>query len=318
MNVENTYESSPSRAPHWRWLRALQIDSGGPKATRLLDGPDGFVWIRRALRLKRHVSRLDNNPNRVRAVLLRDPDLFWAHSMWAADKKPSRWTIEARVLAGETDEEIAEKAGISPGIVNAYVNTFFDVRAKLPHKDYILSVVLADAVTRGLQERQYDLLWKMMAFVGGPYALDTVISRFIDLPKPENAAAVSGFFQDFAINSMKYKAAVAAMTVQVNSHTQLPLIDSFVKYVEIERTTDNATRAHSTIVQNISEMMAALPFRVGTKQDAAAVKIVPFDNGASELRNDELMIINAGGQLSNQDEIRNLNFPSESSNAVTK
>lgn len=304
-------KDNPRRAPHWRWLRAVELDAGGPRPSRVLDGPAGFEWIRRASRLKRRFERSNNNPSNLRALLVRDADLFWAHSIWLDDRAPTRWGIEARVLADETDEEIAEKMGARPEVVSAYINVFFDVREKMQHPDYVINVILADAVTRGLQERHYDLLWKLMGYHGGPHVLDAAINKFVSLGKPTSRDDVSGFLQDFAINSMKYKSAVAALTVQINTHTQLPLIDSFVKYVEIERTTENATKAHATIVENIGAMLSALPFKVGTKLDSEPLKMLPFDSGAAELRQDELMVLANGGVLQEQSEIENLRFPGE-------
>lgn len=306
-----SFKNSPRRAPNWRWQRAVQIDAGGPKATRALDGEDGFAFIRRALRFKRHLDRASADHNALCALIHRDADLFWAHDMWAADKAPTRWAVEARILAGETDEEIAAKIGTDPGVIAVYANVFFDVREKMQHTDYVVNVIMADAVTRGLQERHYDLLWKLLGFQGGPHVLNAVINRFTPVNKPDAAEGVSGFFQDFAIATMKYKAALAALTVQANTHTQLPLIDSFVKYVEIERTTENSTKAQATIVENIGAMLTALPFRVGTKLDSEAIKMVPFDSGAAELNNAEMMVIASGGKLSDQQAIEQLNFPGE-------
>jgi hypothetical protein len=303
--------TNPLRAPHWRWLRAVQIDAGGRRASRKLDGEEGFIWVRRALRLKRHFERAAGRAEPLYALLERDPDLFWAHSIWTKDKAPTRWAIEARVLAGQSDEEIAHRAATSPAIVNAYVNTFFDVRSVLDRDDYVLNVILADAVSRGVQERQYDLLWKLLAYRGGPHVLDATINRFAKTEVPKDANAVSGFFQEFAINTMKYKAAIAALTVQANTHTQMQLIDSFVKYVEIEKNSESAGKAQTTIVQNIGEMLTALPFRVGTKLDSEAVKMVPFDNNAAELKSDEMIVVAAGGTLPNQADIEGLRFPGE-------
>jgi hypothetical protein len=307
----NAVRDNPRRAPHWRWLRAVQIDGGGPRASRSADGEEGFTWVRRAVRLKRHFEQAGNRHDALYALMHRDRELFWAHSMWADERAPTRWGIEARVLAGETDAEIADKLGTDAGIINAYVNVFFDVREKIRHVDYIVNVVMADAVTRGLQERQYDLLWKMLGYHGGTHVLNAVINKFTRTDRPNSPDNVAGFFQDFAINTMKYKAAVAAVTVQANTHTQLPLIDSFVKYVEIEKNTENAGKAHSTIVDNIGAMLAALPFKVGTKLDSEAVKMLPFDNGAAELNNAEMMVVAAGGTLDNQPDIENLRFPGE-------
>jgi hypothetical protein len=176
---------------------------------------------------------------------------------------------------------------------------------------------MADAVSRGLQERHYDLLWKLIGYRGGQYALDAAINRCIDIPRPDSPGGVSSFFQDLAVHSMKYKAAIASLSIPVNSHTQLPLIDSFVKYVEIEKNSDNATKSQATIVENIGAMLATLPFKVGTKLDSEAIKMLPFDNGAAELRNDEMMIIAAGGSLQHQGSIQELHYP-EKTDAVTK
>lgn len=307
----NEMFDNPRRAPHWRWLRAVQIDSGGKKASRKKDGPEGFAWIRRAVRLKRHFELAGNRADALYALHHRDPHLFWAHTIWADDKAPTRWAIEARVVAGETDEQIADKLGTDPGVINAYVNVFFDVRGKLRHTDYVVNVIMGDAVARGLQERHYDLLWKLMGYHGGTLVLNAVINRFCPVSRPENPENVSGFFQDFAISAMKYKAALATLTVQANTHTQLPLIDSFAKYVEIERTTESATKAHTSIVENIGAMLSALPFRVGTKLDSEAIKMLPFDKGAAELNNSEMIVVATGGKLENQPSIENLRFPGE-------
>jgi hypothetical protein len=302
-------KNNPRRAPHWRWLRAVEIDGGGRSARKSIDGPDGYVWIRRALRVKRRVEQAGNRPDALYAAMLRDEDIFWAHSMWVDDKMPTRWAIEARVLAGESDEEIAQKLGTTPEIVAAYVNVFFDAREKLRNRDYVLNVILADAVNRGLQERHYDLLWKMFGVIGGPHVLDAAISRSVEMSKPNSPDGVAGFFQDFAINSMKQKAAIATMTVPVNTHTQLPLIDSFVKYVEVERTTDNASKAQMSIVENIGAVIDALQFKVGTKLDSVTAKMLPFDDGPAELKHDEMMIVATGGALTNTADIHNLKYP---------
>lgn len=309
--MELANRDNPSRAPHWRWLRAVEVDSGGDRPSRAIDGEAGFTWIRRALRLKRRFARLDSNPRSRRALLLRDRAMYWAHSLWLAEKQPARWGIEARVIAGETDDEIANKLGTDVEIINAYVNVFFDVREKLANSDYMLNVVMADAVVRGLQERQYDLLWKLIGYHGGAYSLDAAINKFVPTARPATKDDVSGFFHDFAINSMKYKSAVAAITVPINTHTQLPLLEAFVKYVEIERTTENASKAHATIVENIGAMLSALPFKVGTKLDSASLKMLPFDDGAAELNNNELMIAANGAELADRSEIENLKFPGD-------
>lgn len=300
---------NPRRAPHWRWLRAVEIDKGGPRPSRAIDSEEGFTWIRRAVRLKRRYDLAANKPDALYRLIQYDRELFWAHNMWLDDKAPMRYAIEARILAGESDEQIAKRIGTDAGVIQAYAEVFFEVRGLMDNWDYVVNVIMADAVSRGVAERQYDLLWKMFAFYGGSHVLDAVISRFTILPKPDKPEDVAGFFQDFAVNTMKHKAAVAALTVPVNTHTQLPIIESFVKYTEIEKTSENATHAHATIIDNIGAMMSALPFKIGTKLDSAGDKMLPFDSGAAELRNDEMMIVAAGGKLKQHTVIEELRFP---------
>ena len=237
--------------------------------------------------------------------------MFWAHSIWLEEKAPTRWAIEARILAGESDKEIAERMGVDEDVIQAYEAVFFNVRELLLKRDYIVNVVMADAVTRGLTERQYDLLWKLFGYHGGTYVLDAVISKFSVTEKPPRPEAVGAFFQEFAVNTVKHKAAIATLTIPINTHTQIALIESFVKYVEIEKNSENAGKAHSTIVENIGAMMAALPFKVGTKLDSVDAKMLPYDDSAAELTSAELMTVAAGGKLSNQQDIANLRFPGE-------
>lgn len=307
----NALRDNPLRAPNWRWLRAVQIDSGGPRASRAVDGPEGFTWIRRASRLKRRYEQAGNRPDQMYRLVQYDRDMFWAHSIWLDERAPTRWVIEARILAGETNEEIAKKLGTSAAVIEAYEAVFFDVRSMLENRDYIVAVVMSDSITRGLSERQYDLLWKLFGYQGGAHVLDAVISKVTPMAKPAATKDVGQFFQEFAVNAVKHRAAVATITMPLNSHTQLALIDSFVKYVEIEKTSETAEKAHGTIIDNIGAMMSSLPFRIGTKLDSVDVKMLPFDDGAAELNSAELMAVATGGKLEDQQAIQDLKFPGD-------
>lgn len=309
--LKQSFKDNPQRAPHWRWLRATQIDAGGLRASRRVDGPEGFKWIRRAVAMKRRYEQFINNPAKLYSLSKYDAALFWAHSIWVEDKMPTRWAIEAHILADEPAEKIAQRVGADPDVISAYESVFFDVREKLNNREYVLNVVIKDSVTRGLSERHYDLLWKIFGYQCGPFVLDSIIGRFTSPYKPQKEEDVAGFFNDAAIGIIKQKATIAALSVPVNSHTQTLLLEAFVKYVEIERTTDNASKAQITIVENIGEMLNSIPFHIGTKLDSEQEKMVPFDNKPAELRNNEMMIFAAGGTLNDQKTIENLKFPGE-------
>ena len=62
------------------------------------------------------------------AVLTRFPTIYWAHWVFeqANNNQPIRWGIEARLMAGQTNEEIARVNGCLPGVIEAFESLFFN------------------------------------------------------------------------------------------------------------------------------------------------------------------------------------------------
>lgn len=299
---------NPWRAPDWRWLRAQSIhEETGHPATPRRDGPSGCKWIKRAVRFFRLYNTMDDYGRGQLALEM--PALFWAHDVWHRQDQPSRWAIEAHLLARETDKEIGWKLGCAPEIIDAYEQIFFNVREKLDYKEYIINVVMGQSITRGLSERHYDLLWKLFAFSGGPHVLDSMIGRMVNATWCVRADDVSNFFQDTAINIMKKKAAVASLTVPINTNTHLNLIEAFVKYVEIERTTDSMGKAQDQIAANLHAMLGGMPFGVASRKQDTTKMLPGYDQEAVELNADEMMVVGLGFHLPYGKTLSGLSFP---------
>lgn len=301
--------SNPWRVPQWRWMRAVNILEGGPETTARRDTPEGCKWIRRAKHFKTALDEARHEQQQL-SLALEQPDLFWAYYAFSNPMLPARWAIEAHLLARETNREIAFRNGCDELVVEAYEALFFNVREKINHREYVVTSVFGDAVQRGLNERQYDLLWKLFGYAGGPHVLDSLISKLptgLWASRPDNVAS---FFQDVAIDMMKKKAAVAALTVPVNSSTHLHLIEAFVKYVEVERTTDSMGKAQDQILANISALLSGMPFKMGNHVGAHDDNpIAEYDRTSVELRNDELVVVAAGHSLPGQAMLQDLTFP---------
>ena len=110
------------------------------------------------------------------------------------------------------------------------------------------------------RRRDHDLLWKLFGYLGGPYVLDAMIS---DIPHPtwaNRAEDIPGFFQHTAISIMKMRAAIAAVCAPSDQRAQLDLIEAFVKYVEIERTTDSTGNAQDQVQEGLQQLLESLPF----------------------------------------------------------
>ncbi len=305
--------NNPFRPADWRWQRAKEIHEGeGPMASRRRDGLQGNKWIRRAVDYLTAEAAATSDAQRV-ALADGYTDIFWAVWAWQAQANPQRHSIEAHLLARETNYEIGYRCGVAPSVVEAYEALFFNVREKLHHRQYILNCVMGPAIHRGLSEREYDLLWKLYGYFLGPYIVDALESKFSNPVWCGTPEAVGAAVLDDAIGTLKLKAAIAAKTVPVNQHTQLALMEQFTKFVEVERNTDSAGQAQEQILDHIAAMMTTLPFNVGGRDPRGAQMaynpIQDFEKTAIELTYEETMRLSVNQPIANADMLRKLSFP---------
>jgi hypothetical protein len=306
--MQNNRAQNPCRVPDGRWLRAQDWLNGGPVPTARRDGVESAKCIKRLERFLRAYRQCQSNEQLLCRLALEYPAIFWAHYLYNNESiQRARFAVEARIMARQSDREIAQCIGCLEATVAAYEAIFFHVRDKLDNKDYIISTIFRESVSRGLQDRDYDLLWKLVGYAQGPSMLDAMISGFASPTWVERTEDVAASFQDLAIDSTKHKAAVAALAVPVDNSTQMSLINTFVKYTNVERKTDSAGKASDQIQQNIDSMMEALPFGAGTRpkdhcqQNPAEAQ---FDKPAAELSTDELVNVVVGFRMPHLDERR--------------
>ncbi len=292
------------------WQRAVGImEREEPAASPNRDGGRGCGWIKRAQRFQAALREADS-PYEQMQLIIDFPGVYYAHQLFtdeSAAGRTTRWAIEARILARQTDDEIAQAGACRPDVIEAYEALFFNVRDRLDYRDVILNHVLGCLQVRSWETLEVGWLWKLFAYLGGPHVLESLMSRLPGTAWVHEAGGIAAFFQDTAIGSMKLKAALAAAGVRVDGRTQLALLEAFTKYIEIERTTGSAGQASDQIQENLQAMLEEMPFKaIGVQSE----KQVPaFDRGAAELRADELMQVAAGLPVPGLDGVRDLRFP---------
>jgi hypothetical protein len=151
------------RHPAWRWRRCGHLLEHGRRPLRKDDETTREAWrFRRAL----EGCRDDKD----RKQLIREvPDLVEAHSVFTAAEPLRRWELEARLLAGQSDQAIALQMGLSPAGVAAYHSMYFEVRPHLTASLYICCVVIGDQLYRGLSPGDHESLIKLFGYgLGGP------------------------------------------------------------------------------------------------------------------------------------------------------
>ena len=133
--------------------------------------------VAEAVRYLRALGRCDDETGR-EAVQRRWLDLTEAHTLAGVDG-PRRWEVEARILAGQIDDEIAKSCNVSAAAVGRFESLFFHVRPFLGASDWISLRAIRPGTPPNL-----GFAWKHIGYRYGPKVLDVVIAVSLDEPLP--------------------------------------------------------------------------------------------------------------------------------------
>ena len=145
----------------------------------------------------------------------------------------SRVTVEPRILAGQTDEEIAYKMGTLPGTVFWYEGLFFAVRDRLRTPAYIIDVVLRTALEEGAGSCNFTS--KLFGYLGGPTALDHVRYGFIVGDRPTDPSQLNAFYDRQFRAGIRQKAVAAIPDMEINRFNVMQLMELHGKLIDMER-----------------------------------------------------------------------------------
>jgi hypothetical protein len=156
-----------------RWQRVTDLAARGEPA----DGPYDDAWVREGLD---YLLQLQNCRGGVERDVLRriSPAVDVAHRLHTSPDRLQRGGVEARLLLGQTAQEVAAACGLTPAAVDAYLQLYFDVAGKLHAHNYILIHAVGGDLWGGrLAEADVDVLLKLYAYSIGP-ALLPVMERY--------------------------------------------------------------------------------------------------------------------------------------------
>jgi len=168
--------------PDWRWriachLHAVECASGRRRRKRKSDP----LWLAPLLGLKRVLDPAGRRRRRSKSAV--PPDLVAAHQLYLSNG-PSRWETEARILAGQTDDEIACSTGLAPAVVATFEQFFFNVRDRLAAVDLILFDVIGYRPVLGFEGGDLRGLWAYFGYEAGAKMLEIVMAVSQDRPLP--------------------------------------------------------------------------------------------------------------------------------------
>ena len=89
-----------------------------------------------------------------------------------------RGALEARLLARQTDVEVAAACGVMPTAVVAYEALFFEVRDRIPCTAYIQQQAIGATHQELLHERDAEIMLKRLGYLHGPDLLGDMVRYY--------------------------------------------------------------------------------------------------------------------------------------------
>ncbi len=174
------------RSPCWRWQVAGKIARGECAGTT---EPDPYLQA--AIRMQTAIE----NGRRPRAKSLLEKSVLEARKIHEADDLP-RAEIEARIVAGQSNEDIRQCTGIAAEVIEAYAEVFLDVRDRLSATDYLQVQLLEFQQFRGFTNDELRPLWITVAMDAGLAILDEFIRAFRAVHCLGDPATIDTYLRD--------------------------------------------------------------------------------------------------------------------------
>jgi hypothetical protein len=189
-----------------------------------------------------------------------DPALNEAFAVYHDGSTPTRWELEARILAGESDEVIGRQFSLQPEAVRWYEAIFFNVRDRLQAKSYITNHVIRLYQQGGNPGVNLETLWKWYGYWGGSRVLDAIVSNFAALPQPTDSNQVEQYFDEQLKQAIKYRAAVATQAIPWDDPKWAPrILKIWLRMLEIENR-QSRSRQSKTEVDIMLNMQALVDY----------------------------------------------------------
>ncbi len=245
------HPDNPSRPPDWRWGRAGLLADGtvGP-SRRHADG-----WVSHALRF-RTALRACRGEDDHEALMGRMPEVYSAHSVYADPDPLRRWSLEARILSGESFDKVAGRYGVGEGVIGSYERLFFDVLDHLD-TDYVPVVVIG--LQGGHTPPGLDSIWKWFGFHGGPHVLDFLLGITPDRIQPGRSGPLHTDAEGYVLDELLKRVAVGALTLPADGRSAPKLLDISLRGSRAVRSAGESAPILEAMRPNLEAMWESLP-----------------------------------------------------------
>jgi len=298
------YKYDPRRPPCWRRDRAMELrlklprkrpDRRDDRHVRtywqfLIDYEEVVPLAREEAKLFRR-SRYEAPA--VGTLFARRPGHWYAHALYHSADAETRSLVEARILARESDEQIAARLGTLPEAIAVYEKLFYDVRDRLACRDWVETVLLKPPAGRNYNsgatpaDEQRQRFLKSVGFNGGSLALDVMLSGFPPGPRPSTAAELPSWWQRATTTRLSATALAGLAKLDVDTGNIPQLLKMSIATMS---TAAADAKGDSELEQAVKNLMESIPWELGMRLDDKR----PHLTGPVEPRAEELWRIEAG------------------------
>jgi hypothetical protein len=305
----------PFRPPDWRWRRVLEIcdppGGGGPRRSSWQDD----IWVVKAryflLRWRACTSDLERCD-----LYKKMPSLTMAYRLYERDAdEPQALIVQARLLARQTPEVIAQGLGTFPEAIQWYEAIFFNVTPYLDNRDWINSQVLLPALASRrpfpltpvagpgappppapplreppVAQPFLDGSLKYLAYFGGALFVDLLIQG---VPAGQPLASLGGlpaWLDQMQGLILRRRSLQAALQFDVNKYNVMQLFELHAKIIEVENSAEAGEARQTEVDRHVKAMIDSIPWAVGEggRRVVAGTQLEKYDEGSMELRDDEV------------------------------
>lgn len=231
---------NPTRKPAWRAERVKTLLERKPtvgKPSRTWDDH----WVVQWYRMSKAIQEIKPNDRKKsdRKLYCQYPEAYYAYLISNSGDKEMQAILQARILAGQTDREIAKELGTIPGAIDFYERVFFNVRDRLNSRSWIMRQVIGPVAlrtgdaTETLDPHRQGICWQLFGYFGGSEALDFLLFGMNHLLPPQNPGEAAEWTRQVAEAALQRKVAMASHVMEVTKYNVARVLELGLKLREI-------------------------------------------------------------------------------------
>ncbi|MBX3421842.1 MAG: hypothetical protein KF752_09845 [Pirellulaceae bacterium] len=264
---------------HPEWRRARAEDLVRSKTSRGLTKEDPLVV--RYVRFLKFENRLiaANYPDYElqRKLMKRDPILHFADEFYRHRNTLSAISLQGHLLTELTIEEIAERFGRTPEIIETYSKLFWDVRDHLDNIEYIAGYVIGPVFQFGIESINAPLMARYFGYFGGPLMLRHVLYGLTRTADVNSDDEVLGYLESAVDKNLRLQAAIVSTLFQPSKYDLRSIVEGFVSLRKLDRERDNGTLEQNWVAALVDTLRSMRPIPRGSDERNAYMKATGID-----------------------------------------